>query len=216
MAMQGKKKSPSLLRMLAALRRSSLFPAGLLMGAALLGTGGVMLLLPFVRERDALSVEDLTVSIFGCAAIAVGILFVVTTTLWQLAHELLLRLDDDYKHVFGPEAQEWQERTIPKSAEDGTRLDSHSRSKLRRLSTRSLTSGWRLLVMVPLALGGLLLVLSISAWQVPSVGNLVCQRGVRLEYLCLAGLVLMMIGACLMPLGGMVCGRVSKQDRMPP
>jgi len=132
----------------------------------------------------------------------------------RVAHEVLLRLDDDYKRAYGTEAKARQEGAIPKSAEDGSSVHSLSKSDLRKLSTRDLTVGWRLLVMIPLVVGSLLLVLAIGAWQVPRLGNLVFQCGVRLEYLCLGGLVLMMIGAYLMPLGGIIYRRASKRDGM--
>ena len=65
------------------------------MGLALLGAGCVMLLLPFIGKGDGVSGEDLTLSIFGSAAIAGGVLLLVTSALSQLAHEILLRLDDE-------------------------------------------------------------------------------------------------------------------------
>ncbi len=85
----------SLLRMLARQRRSSLFVAALMTSLCLLGAGCVMILSPFVGQEGAPSTQDLSVAMFGCAAIAVGVLLFVNTTLCQLAHEILLRLDDD-------------------------------------------------------------------------------------------------------------------------
>ena len=153
---------------------------------------------------------DLALGVAGLMGVFAGLFIRVILCLSRVAHEVLLRLDDDYNGVYGTDAEGEREGVKRKSAESGLSFDSISKSELRELSTRDLTVGWRSLVMIPLVLGGLLLVLSIGAWQIPRLGNLVFQCGVPLEYLCLGGLVLMMIGASLMPLGGIVYRRASK------
>jgi len=152
-------------------------------------------------------VGDLVLGMVGLAGVFAGWCVRIVLCISRVAHEILLRLDDDYDRAYGSDAEGRQEEVISKSDEDRLSFHSLSKSGLRELSTRDLTVGWRLLVMVPLVVGGLLLVLTLGAWQVPRLGNLIFQYGVRLEYLWVGGLMLMMIGAYLMPLGNIVYRR---------
>lgn len=189
------KTRPDFLAMLAMSERSTLLWVGLFSGLLLLVAGTVMFLYPFTVRPDAVRIEDLTICVFGCAAVTVGQFLVLFVTVCHMAYHILLRVDGrtDTGSSFQPPSNSW----------------------LRELSTRDLNVRWRLLVMVPLFVGVLLLLLAIGAWQVPTFDAILLARGVRLEYLCIGGVALMLLAACLIPLGGIVHGRASKRDRVP-
>lgn len=191
----------------------------LLLSVSFAGVGAILLLYAVYRAMEhgwAPVLDDLALGLFGFVGIFVAWFIRIVLCLSRVAHEVLVRLDDDYSRAYGIEAEGQREGVDRKSDDDGLSFHSLSKSDLRKLSTRDLTAGWRSLVMIPLVVGSLLLVLAIGAWQVPRLGNLVFQYGVRLEYLWLGGLVLMMIGAYLMPLGGIIYRRAYKHDGMTP
>ena len=189
----------------------------LLLSGSFACVGMPLLLYPVyraIKDGWSLGLDDLVFYLLGFVGIFVAYFIRVFLCLSRVAHEVLLRLDDDYNSAYGTETESQQEGVIRKSAGDGSTFHSLSQSKLQRLSTRDLNAVRRLLVMVPIVAGVLVLVLSILAWQFPRLGNVVYQRGVRLEYLCLGGLMLMMIAAYLMQFGGIVHRRASKHDGM--
>lgn len=184
------------------------------------GSMGVLVTAP-KDPQTASDYEHWAIAVFGLCVAGMLLSFVVNLITARILMQELERLKDqihldgDCNFADGAETESQQERAIPKSHEDGLSFHSLSKSDLRKLSSRDLTAGWRSLVMIPLVVGGLLLVLAIGAWQVPRLGNLVFQHGVRLEYLCVGGLVLMMIGAYLIPLGNIVYRRACKRNRGP-
>jgi len=187
----------------------------LLLSASLSAVGVLLFLYPVygaIQRGRSLVLGDLAFGVAGLMGVFAGWFIRIVLCMSRVAHEVLLRLDDDYDGAHTTETDSHQEGIVRKSAEGGSSFHSLSKSKLRELSTRDLTAGWRLLVMVPLVVGGLLLALSIGAWQVPAFGTILLKRGVRLEYLCIAGLMFMSIGAYMMPLGGIVYRRASERD----
>lgn len=165
-----------------------------------------------IQRGGALILRDFGLGLVGLAGIFAGWLIRLALCVSRVAHEVLLRVDDDYRRAHRTEADRQQVGTIRKSAGVGLRVYSLSKSALRKLSTRDFTAGWCLLVVTPMIIGGLLLVFSIGAWLFPRLGDFVYERGVRMEYICLSGLVLMMIGAYLMPFGAILPTRTSRDN----
>lgn len=189
----------------------------LLISVSLSGVGVLLFLYPVysaIQRGGALMVSDLALGMVGLVGVFAGWFIRIALCISRIAHEVLRRVDDDYNSAHGTEVDGQRGESTPESAEVGSSYHLLAKSDLRKLSTRNLTAGWRLLVIVPLVVGGLLLVSSICAWQVPAFGTILLKRGVRLEYLCIAGLMLMSIGAYLMMFGGIVYRRSSKHDRM--
>ncbi len=195
-------------------RRETMYMSAMLLS----GVGSLGFLDPVylaLAQDVPLAPLDVLVGVAGLSAVFLGVS--IRLVLWaaRIVHEILLGRG---VREIAPrdEADGQHDRTAPKSSEDGSSIRSLSKSDLRKLSTRNLAPGSRLLVTIPIVVGSLLLALAIGAWQVPRLGNLVFQYGVRLEYLCLGGLVLMMVGAYLMPLGNIIYRRASKRDAMTP
>lgn len=89
----GTTREATLWRLLAKQRQSSFFRAGWVIGLGLVGAGVVMLLFPFWSGGESPTIQDLSVSVFGCAGMAVGFFLLTNGTLAQLAYELTLQLD---------------------------------------------------------------------------------------------------------------------------
>lgn len=166
-----------------------------------------------VQSGDSIDLSEVVFGLIGLMGVFAGWMIRQALCLARVTHELLRRLDDDYNRAFCADAEGRQREANPKCADGETSLRSPVRPIMLKLSTRSFGAGWRLLVWVPLVVGGMLLTLSIVSWQVPSLGDFLCQRGVFLDYLCLSGLVLIVIGTYVMLLGVIVHRRASRPGR---
>ncbi len=180
-------------------------------GPVMLVAGALSCVYPFVFLARPVTSEFLAISLLGVAAMATG--WAVSLAYWmsRLAHEILLRLDGERDDRPGHVARNERDTDAAMHTEDDS-TPPPSGTWLRELSTRDLRLGWRLLVVAPVILGGALLLLTVIASQAAALGNLVSQSGLRLEHLCVGGLALIMLGACLMPLGGVVSKQANRGE----
>ena len=193
MARASWKNTPDLLHLLAMQRRSAMFPARLILGLGLLVGGGAMLIVPLVGNERDISVEDLTLSVFGCAAVGVGSMFLILVIIWQLAHELVDRLDSDEEQAGTAEPDVESRGGTPLSVDADSFVLSPAIAWAQRLTTKNLSRPWRIVVLTPLAPGASCTVLSIIACVMPELHRFLYRSGVPLLFLCAVGGVVMLI-----------------------
>lgn len=163
----------------------------------------------FVQHAWVMNLGDLSLAILGMAGVAAGWGIRLGLCIARVAHEVLLRLDDDHRSGQGTEVDRQTETHPLERADVGSNAGSPFKSWLRELSTRELSVGWRFLVMVPLGFSAALSLLVIAARRFPGVDEFLHQRSVHLEYLCVCVLVLMSVPAYMMLFWGIICKRAN-------
>ena len=188
----------------------------LLASISLSGVGVLLLLYVLCRAIQGGKVfvpGDLALAVLGLLGIFAAWLIRVGLCMSRVAHEILLHLDEEYNETERTELARHQEVSSPKCGTGGLTYQLPLKYRLRELSTRDLRTSWRLLVVVPIVAGLVSLLLTIGAWRIRSLDVILQEWGVRLEYLCIAGLLSIAVGGYLMLLGGIVSKRVDGPKR---
>jgi len=73
----------------------------MILGLILLGAGIVMFVLAVHGKGDTneISRSNLMIGLFGVASFASGVLLFICAALQQLSHDILLRVDEEYKQA---------------------------------------------------------------------------------------------------------------------
>lgn len=178
-----------------------------LIALVLLVAGGTLLIVPLASSWESLTAQDLALGLVGCIAFFTAWCLLLGLGISGVAHQVLQELaevkrptEPDAGRPKGPGGGEW--------ANIACRDGSGAGSLLQDVPLGKLSIVWRILILVPAALGLILIVLGMASPAIPVLADLLDQNGLSVTHVCLAGVT----GLVLAGVSASIAGACSERS----